>query len=209
MRAVSRRAAPVAAAILAVAAASGCVYHTESTDPPADATGTTPVVVQVPVPSPPPAPTPAPTAAPTIPPPTAPPATTPSQPSGGNQPLPPGVIPPEHTVTVYCSVWVAPDNMHCPKNPNPQFWPALTEAVQRLQRSNPQIFNGFQVVDAIAYYNGVFRNLNDLGYCAIMDSNEVAITNRGNNNYRENYHILSSVGNARYGAQAHVSACSR
>ena len=59
----------------------------------------------------------------------------------------------------------------------------------------------------MAYYNGVFQNLYDAGYCAVPDSNEVAVSTRSDRKYRENYHILTSAKKYRTGVNSHISAC--
>jgi hypothetical protein len=199
----NRRGSGTAALIAAVIVVSGCVVHTERTEGEEEATPTQPVapqqvVIVVPVPSATPVP------APVVPAPTVPAPQHPSAPGGT---LPPGATPDPSDVTVYCSVWVPPGNWNCPKNPNPRYGGAMSNAITRLQAEQPQIFQGAFVRDAVAYYNGVFKNLHEAGYCAIVDTNEVAVAQMGNNNYRENYHILSSAGNVRL--QAHISACSR
>jgi hypothetical protein len=184
-------------------ALQACVHKSESTSGPSPAESTVqapiPVVV-VPIPVAPPQAPPAATPVP----PTATPAPTPD-----HTRLPPGVTPDPSQVREFCSPWIPPDGYHCPRNPNPVYVQPLNDAALKLMRDQPGIFRDSLVLDAVAYYNGMFKNLYELGYCATMDSNEVAISDRGNDRYRENYQILSSAGMVRRSAAAHVSACAR
>ena len=165
------------------------------------------VVIPVPIPTPNnPAPTPTPANPAPAPAPTAP---APAPAPAPNSPLRPGETPSEDMVRNWCSPWIPPEGYDCPRSPDPQFVTPLTAAVMKLQAEQPTIFRGSLVLDAVAYYNGVFRNLYDLGYCAVVDSNEVAISQRGDATYRENYQILSSAGMVRRSALAHTSACRR
>ena len=193
----------LAAALIAAAfVVSGCVYHTERTE--RETPATTPVQPQqvtivLPMPSatPPPVPT---IPAPTVP--------APNQPNPTNgAPLPIGATPDASMVTTFCSVWIPPGSMYCPRSPNPRYVDEMTEAINRVQREHPQVFNGNTVVDAVTFYNWTFRNLYEMGFCANVDGNEVAVAAIGNTNYRENYQIISSAGQAR--RAGHVSACSR
>jgi hypothetical protein len=144
-------------------------------------------------------PTPAPTP---IPAPTPPPTTTPAP-----NPAPSSTPPPGGHVNVLCSPAIPPDGWSCPRNPNPVFVGAVEAAILKLVREQPQLFNGYSVLDEVAYYNGVFQNLYDAGYCAAPDSEEVAISTRANRNYRENYQILTSMKKYRTGPNSHISAC--
>ena len=192
----------VVSATVSALALQACVHKSQSTSGPTPAESTAPipvVVVQVPVatPAPPPAATPAPPPA----------AGTPTPAPRGS--TPPGWTPDPGDVREYCSPWIAPDGYNCPRNPNPVYLQPLNDAAVKLISQQPQIFRDSLVLDAIAYYNGMFKNLYDLGYCATIDGNEIAISDRGNDRYRENYQILSSAGMVRRGAAAHVSACAR
>jgi hypothetical protein len=108
---------------------------------------------------------------------------------------------------VLCSPEIAPDGFHCPRNPNPAFVLIVEAAILKLVREQPSLFNGYNVLNEVAYYNGVFRNLYEAGYCAVPDSEEVAVSTRGNKKYRENYQILTSTKKYRTGPNSHLSAC--
>jgi hypothetical protein len=151
--------------------------------------------IQIPitnVPTPPPTPTPAPTPTPPNPSPT--PNPTPTPDSGG-------------TVHVFCSPAIPPDGWPCPRSDTPAFVDVVATAILNLKRDQPSLFNDYLVLDKIAYYNGVFANLYNMGYCAAMDSEEVAVSTRDNKYYRENYQILSSMSKYRTGVNSHLAAC--
>jgi hypothetical protein len=144
------------------------------------------------VPTPTPTPKPAATPTPQNPQPT--PAPTPTPVPGGD-------------VRVFCSPAIAPDGLNCPRNDTPLFAADIETAILNLKRDHPELFNDYVVKDKNAYYNGVFENLYNMGYCAIMDAEEVAVSTKANRYYRENYQILTSAGKYRTGVNSHLSAC--
>ena len=148
------------------------------------------------VPTPTPAPTPAATPTPQQTPGPAPTPTPTPAPGGGSG-----------DIHVYCAPAVAPDGLNCPKADPPAFVDVVATAILNLKQSQPQIFNDYLVLDRTAYYNGVFANLYGMGYCAAMDSEEVAVSTVADRYYRENYQILSSASKYRTGVNSHISAC--
>ena len=144
---------------------------------------------------------PAPTPAPTLPP-----TSTPT-PNPTPTPTPVSTPPPGGQINVLCSPAIPPDGFPCPRNPNPQFVGAVESAILKLVREQPQLFNGYNVLNEIAYYNGVFQNLYEAGYCAVPDSEEVAVSTRANPKTRENYQILTSMKKYRTGPNSQISAC--
>ena len=144
-----------------------------------------------------------------LPTPTPAPAPTPTPPSSGPTPTPrpSSTPPPTDSIHVLCSPAIPPDGFPCPRNPNPVHWGAVEAAILKLVRDQPSLFNGYSVLNEVAYYNGVFRNLYDAGYCAVPDSEEVAVSTRADRKYRENYQILTSQKKYRTGPNSHISAC--
>ena len=124
-----------------------------------------------------------------------------------HDPLSVGETPEPDMIVQHCAPWVPPPTADCPKRPDPLYADEVSEAIYRLKRERPELFDRWFVLDTIAYYNGVFANLYEMGFCASVDSNEVAVGEIGNNSYRENYQILNSRGMAR--TDGHTSACSR
>jgi hypothetical protein len=190
--------ASLSSAFVAGLAVLGC--HTITELPSVPTASPTPGVltpIQIPVtnvPTPPPTPTP-------------PPATPPPPPTSTPTPTPTSTPPPGGQIRVLCSPAYAPDGLNCPKNPNPAFVDDVEAAIMKLVREQPQLFSGYNVLDRVAYYNGVFQNLYDAGFCAAMDAEEVAVSTIANRHDRENYQILTSMGKYRTGPNSHISAC--
>lgn len=161
-----------------------------------------PVSIPVVLPSPTPAPAPTPTpvlGAPSTPAPSPEPSATPTPPEGGI----------DGAVKVLCSPAIPPDGFPCPKSVDPQFVKVVESAILELTRERPELFDGYTVKNELAYYNGVFQNLFDAGYCAIMDGpEEIAVSHKSDPYYRENYDIFSSRSLYRVGPATHESACS-
>jgi hypothetical protein len=186
--------------VATVALASGIVVlgcHTITELPTTPTPSPTPTLqaIQIPitnVPTPPPTPKPSPTPTPPSQDPS--PTPTPTPDSGGD-------------VHVYCAPAVAPDGLNCPKANPPAFVDVVATAILNLKRDRPELFNDYVVKDKIAYYNGVFQNLYNMGYCAMMDAEEVAVSTKADRFYRENYQILSSASKYRTGPNSHLSAC--
>lgn len=178
-----------------VLAIVGC--HTITELPSTSSPSPTPAPVtpiQIPITNvPTPAPTPRPSPTPT--------------PGPNPTPTPSSTPPPGGQVRVLCSPAIPPDGFPCPRNPNPAFVGVVEAAILKLVRDQPALFNGYNVRDHVAYYNGVFQNLYDSGYCAVPDSEEVAVSTRADRRYRENYQILTSTGKYRTGVNSHLSAC--
>lgn len=172
----------------------GCHTITELPSSPAPTPTPAPLTpIQIPITNmPTPAPTPGPTPNP-APNPNPTPTPTPTPGGGG--------------VHVLCSPAIPPDNFPCPRSANPAFVGAVESAILKLKRDHPELFNDYFVLDRTAYYNGVFQNLYDTGYCAIKDSEEVAVSTRADRKYRENYQILTSSGKYWTGVKSHQSAC--
>src|SRR5262245_44282873 len=176
----------------------GCHTITElPTGPAASPTPGAVTPIQIPVtnvPTPPPTPTP-------------PPATPTPPPSSNPTPTPSSTPPSGGQIHVLCSPAYAPDGLNCPRNPNPAFVDDVEAAIMKLVREQPQLFHGYDVLDRVAYYNGVFQNLYNAGFCAAPDGDEVAVSTIANRNDRENYQILTSMGKYRTGPNSHISAC--
>jgi hypothetical protein len=184
-----------------VVAFVGCQTITELPGTPSPGPSATPgqlTPIQIPItnlPTPAPTPTPAPAPAPNPTPSSTPPPGGGGGGGGGGQ------------ISVRCSPAIPNDDLPCPRNPEPAFVDAVEQAIVKLKRDQPSLFNEYNVLDETAYYNGVFQNLYDAGYCAVPDSNEVAVSTRSNRKYRENYAILSSAKKYRAGVNSHISAC--
>jgi hypothetical protein len=153
-------------------------------------------VIGLPTPAPTPSATPKPSPTPAPAPEPTPPPSDPNDPSGG-------------PVTVYCSPWIAPDGYSCPKSPNPRFVGVVEKAILDYKNDHPNQFKDYLVLNPNKYYNGVFQYLYQAGYCAIEDGEEVAVAARGDQNYRENYKIITSTGKYWTGLGSHQSACQR
>ena len=93
------------------------------------------------------------------------------------------------------------------KGAGPVFVDVVASAILKLVRDQPDLFNGYNVLNETAYYNGVFQNLYDAGYCAVPDGDEVAVSTRADRKYRENFQILTSTKKYRTGVNSHQSAC--
>lgn len=170
---------------------AGCQTISEELPSQPNPAPSTPVVrIEIPVILPTPKPTPVPTPTPQ------------PQPDPDPSPMPTG-----GPVRVYCSPAIPPDGYPCPKSDNPRFDQAVASAITKLRQQRPSLFDGYDVLDVTAYYNGVFENLYQAGYCAIEDSEEVAVSTRDDPYYRENYRIITSTGKYRTGPGSHQSAC--
>lgn len=185
------------AGVAVVIAIVGCHTITELPSSPGPSPTPNPVTaILIPITNvPTPAPTPTPAATPT------------PGPNPTPAPTPASTPPPGGQIRVLCSPAIPPDDLPCPRNPNPDFVGAVEGAIMKLVRDRPGLFNGYNVLDHVAYYNGVFQNLYDAGYCAVPDSEEVAVSTRADRRHRENYQILTSTGKYRTGVNSHISAC--
>jgi hypothetical protein len=96
---------------------------------------------------------------------------------------------------------------------HPQFLDQLDDAIDELVHSNPGIFNlndvrgagGYYVVSQGALWVGVIKNLDKKGLCAGIYSEEMAI--KENNNYSDNYDLMTADGHLRRGESSYRSTC--
>ncbi len=184
---------PFAGVVIAGLAIVGCQTITELPNTPsASPTPGQLTPIQIPITN---LPTPAPTPRPT------------PTPAPNPTPTPSSTPPPGGQIKVLCSPAIPPDGFPCPRKENPAFVGVVEAAILKLVRDQPALFNGYNVLDETAYYNGVFQNLYDAGYCAVPDSEEVAVSTRSDRKYRENYQILTSTKKYRTGVNSHLSAC--
>jgi hypothetical protein len=109
-----------------------------------------------------------------------------------------------------------------PKSNNPEapcsmqtasFLGAVDKAITQLTTQQPSIFdfnqktceNCYFVNDQGAFVNGVIKNLNAAGYCAVYDGEELGVKN--SNSFNDQYDILVSSGFIRRGAGSYRSTC--
>jgi hypothetical protein len=86
-------------------------------------------------------------------------------------------------------------------------------AIHKLQNEHPELFDfsdglgglSYRVLDRQRYHAGVVRNLEEAGFCAIFDGEEVGVKNTNASN--EQYQVMTSFGYSRWGAGAYRSIC--
>src|SRR6185503_15970944 len=96
---------------------------------------------------------------------------------------------------------------------NPTFLNEVNSAIDQLVQSQPQIFDlnnalgdgGYRVLSPGQYYVGVMRNLQEMGFCANFDGEEMQVKN--SNNFNDQYHIMISSGYVRRGASSYRTTC--
>jgi len=100
----------------------------------------------------------------------------------------------------------------CPKE-GPTFLDELDEAIDQLVRDQPQIFDlnstksagGYKVLSEGAYFVGVIQNLDKMGLCSGLYSEELAIANT--HGYSDNFDIIDSDHFIRRGSNSYRSTC--
>jgi hypothetical protein len=86
-------------------------------------------------------------------------------------------------------------------------------AIHKTQNEHPELFDfddglgglSFRVRDRARYHAQVVRNLEEAGFCAVFDGEEVGVKNT--NDFNEQYQVMSSFGYSRWGAGAYRSTC--
>jgi hypothetical protein len=96
---------------------------------------------------------------------------------------------------------------------HPQFLDQLDDAINELVHTHPELFDlndirgagGYRVLSEGAVWVGVIKNLDKQGLCAGQYSEEMAI--KENNNYSDNYDILTADSHLRRGLSSYRSTC--
>lgn len=97
---------------------------------------------------------------------------------------------------------------------NPMYLTDVDTAINQLVQQRPEIFDlnntsgpgGFFVKDAEAYYAGVIKNLEAMGFCAAFDLKELQV--KKTNDFSEQYDILLGSGHIRRGTGSYRATCS-
>jgi len=92
----------------------------------------------------------------------------------------------------------------CPREA-PSFLKQVDDAVNLLQRQQPEIFNGDRVLSVGRYYVGLIDNLAEQGLCADFDGEELQVTNRAS--FSDQYHVLTSGLVVRRGESSYRATC--
>ena len=135
-----------------------------------------------------------------------------SSPGGPTQPTPPPIAtptPPPTTdppLSASCAKLPAGSATAACKTDAPDFQAQVDEAIRTLQREQPQMFDGDQVLSTGAYYVGLIRVLDRQGLCAATDGEELGVTNSAS--YNEQYDVLSAKGGVRFGPGSYRVTCS-
>ena len=129
-------------------------------------------------------------------------------------PTPPPTPTPTPAYGTSCNLGFVPENVpeSCSAE-SPSFLDPLDQAISLLVARSPDIFDlndqrgagGFRIVSYGRFYLGVVRNLEDMGFCAVFDGEEVAIKNT--NDFNDQYDIELSTGHIRRGENAYRSTC--
>jgi hypothetical protein len=99
------------------------------------------------------------------------------------------------------------------KKESQTFLAKVDEAIEQLIRNQPQVFDlgdaaaggSYRVRSLGQYYVGVIDNLEKMGLCAHFDGEELQVKN--NNDFSDQYHILTSSGYARRGENSYRATC--
>ncbi len=177
---------------LGVALAScNAIKDTTPTEPTSVTPAPTPLAIPIILPTPKPTPTPTPT---------------PSTPAPTPTPDPP-------TPTGSCSLPAShPSNPTC-TDESPQFLKQMETALDAVTASHPDWFDFnnkkcedcYYVKNVDGYLNGVIKQLNKQGVCALYDGEEMAL--KGSNKFSEQWDILLASGHIRRGAGAYRGVC--
>lgn len=92
------------------------------------------------------------------------------------------------------------------KTDTPDFQADVDEAIRTLQREQPQLFVGDEVLSVGAYYVGLIRILDRKGLCADTEGEELGVANSAS--FNEQYDVLSARNGARFGPVSYRSTCS-
>jgi hypothetical protein len=180
--------------LVAVATLVGCHTITEELPTqPTPSPSAAPIAIPIIVPAPAPTPTPTPEP-PTQPAPNPTPQPTPPPPSSSCQ-LPPQS--PAYSCSRTAGVFLGD----------------VERVLNQIVRDEPGIFNQndkicpncYRVLNQGRYTSGVVRRLEQLGYCAIWDGEEIAIKNT--NTFNEQYDILTAAGYIRRGEGSYRATC--
>jgi hypothetical protein len=138
-------------------------------------------------------------------PPSAPPATQPSAPTGA-----PSTVLSQSCLRIGGSL--AAGTEKCAKE-NPDFLAEVDDAINDLIHEKPEIFNlndekgagGYRILSEGAFTVGVIQNLDKKGLCGGQYAEELAV--KKNNNYSENYDIVTADQHIRRGTGSYASTC--
>jgi hypothetical protein len=89
----------------------------------------------------------------------------------------------------------------------------INEAIARVENELPELFDfndwqgglSYRVLDRVRYHEEVVARLEDMGFCAVWDGEEVGVKN--SNAFNEQYQVMSSLGYVRWGGGAYRSTC--
>jgi hypothetical protein len=89
---------------------------------------------------------------------------------------------------------------------SPDFQSQVDGAIRTLQKEQPQIFEGDQVLRPGAFYVELVKALDRQGLCAVTDGEEVGVANTAS--YNEQYDVLTAKHTARFGPVSYRLTCS-
>jgi hypothetical protein len=140
--------------------------------------------------------------------------TTPPTPAPPTPPPAPTPTPTPLTACQRIGPGVGENNVRCLMT-SPSFLTDVDKAISQLVKDKPTLFDlnnqrgaeGYFVKgDVDEYFNGVVKNLNDNGLCAVVDrSGEIAV--KDDNDSSDQYHILLSSGHIRRGQASYRATC--
>jgi hypothetical protein len=86
-------------------------------------------------------------------------------------------------------------------------------AIHKAENEHPELFDfhdglgglSFRVLDRARYHALVVQNLQEAGFCAVFDGEEIGVKNT--NDFNEQYQVMSSFGYSRWGGGAYRSTC--
>ena len=94
----------------------------------------------------------------------------------------------------------------CDRLEAPQFLGLMDATATEIARSRPDLVrDGYVVGDVNVYYREMTDRLIAKGYCAVFDSEEIALKNA--NDFSEQYHVVLSSGRQRLGLPSYRSTC--
>ena len=135
----------------------------------------------------------------------------PSRPTPAEAPTPAPT--PEPTVIARgCGLPPSGPFQRCPYE-LPVFNFEINEAIARVQNERPELFDfndwqgglSYRVLDKVRYHEEVVARLEEMGFCAVWDGEEVGVKNT--NDFNEQYQVMTSLGYVRWGGGAYRSTC--
>jgi len=130
----------------------------------------------------------------------------PSQPTVPTTPTPLPTTTPEPPLSASCAKLAAGNPDADCRSESADFQAQVDDAIRTLQGEQPWIFEGDVVRSVGAYYVGLIKILDRQGLCADTEGEELGVARTSG--YNEQYDVLASNGQVRFGPRSYRVTCS-